>query len=137
MFGFLKKLFGGDAATNQEAGVQIEQVPYKTEPPVVENKVEAANRQPVKCGCGRSESGFCVGLHRLSEKEWAVHDANPKKTPQRAKNEKGQFLADDPATPENEAWVGGKTPAKKKPAAIKSAKKPAAKKAPAKKKAAK
>ena len=23
-----------------------------------------------KCGCGRSPSGYCVGWHGLSEKEW-------------------------------------------------------------------
>jgi hypothetical protein len=24
----------------------------------------------VKCGCGRSASGYCTGLHNLSEAEW-------------------------------------------------------------------
>jgi len=48
MFGFLKKLFGGDAETNKQAGVQIEQVPYKVEPPVLEEKVAAVNAQPVE-----------------------------------------------------------------------------------------
>jgi hypothetical protein len=33
MFGFLKKLFGGDASTNQAAGIQIEQAPYKVPEP--------------------------------------------------------------------------------------------------------
>jgi hypothetical protein len=61
--------------------------------------------------------------------------------PERAKDATGKFVADNPATPENEAWVGGQAPARK-PAAIKAAKKPAAKKpaqkkAPARKKAAK
>jgi len=127
MFKFLKSLFGGDKQTNQEAGVQIEQVPYKVElpelvplsdstVPVVTNKVESVNRQPAKCGCGRSSTGLCVGLHKLTESEWAAHDANPNKAVSK--------------------------PEKKKPAAIKgtkkpAAKKPAAKKAPAKKKPAK
>ena len=31
----------------------------------------------------------------------------------RRKNKKGQFVADDPKTKENEAWVGGKAPKKK------------------------
>ena len=31
----------------------------------------------------------------------------------RAKNKKGRFVADDPKTKENEAWVGGKAPKKK------------------------
>jgi len=49
-------------------------------------------------------------------------------TPVRTKNNRGKFVGDNPATPENEAWVGGVAPVKKKPAAIK---------APAKKKAGK
>jgi hypothetical protein len=42
MFGFLKKLFGGDTETNKAAGVQVEQSP------VVDTKVEAANQAPYK-----------------------------------------------------------------------------------------
>jgi hypothetical protein len=55
-------------------------------------------------------------------------------TPVRAKNNRGKFVGDNPATPENEAWVGGVAPAKKKPTAKK---KPAVIKAPGKKKAGK
>jgi hypothetical protein len=33
MLGFLKKLFGFDKETMKDAGVQIEQAPYKVEPP--------------------------------------------------------------------------------------------------------
>jgi hypothetical protein len=33
MFGYLKKLFGFDKETMKEAGVQIEQAPYKVETP--------------------------------------------------------------------------------------------------------
>ena len=33
-------------------------------------------------------------------------------TPKSARN-KGKFVADDPKTPQNEAWVGGKAPKKK------------------------
>ena len=41
--------------------------------------------------------------------------------PTRARNDKGQLKADDPKTPDvNEAWKGGKSPAKK-PAAKKKA----------------
>lgn len=37
-----------------------------------------------------------------------------KVTPKRAKNAKGKLVADDKSTPDvNEAWVGGKAPAKK------------------------
>ena len=31
-------------------------------------------------------------------------------TPVRARNEKGQYIKDDPTTTKNEAWVGGKAP---------------------------
>jgi len=34
-------------------------------------------------------------------------------TPKRAKDSRGKFLADNPATPENEAWVSGVAPNKK------------------------
>jgi len=33
--------------------------------------------------------------------------------PKRARNADGTLKADNPATPENEAWVGGKAPKKK------------------------
>ena len=37
------------------------------------------------------------------------------KKPKRARNEKGRYKADDPMTKEfNEAWVGGKSPKKRK-----------------------
>ena len=36
-------------------------------------------------------------------------------TPKRARTNKGKFVADDPKTPQNEAWVGGKAPKKKTP----------------------
>lgn len=41
--------------------------------------VEQTTVQPTKCGCGRSPSGFCVGLHKLTAEEWAVHADNPNK----------------------------------------------------------
>ena len=31
---------------------------------------EQLNENQVPCGCGRSASGYCVGLHNLSEAEW-------------------------------------------------------------------
>ena len=37
---------------------------------------EPPKKEPAKCGCGRSETGFCVGLHKLTEEEWAKHPAN-------------------------------------------------------------
>lgn len=46
--------------------------------------------------------------------------------PKRARCDQGRFIANDPSTPENEAWVGGKSPAQKRAAKKTTAKKPAA-----------
>lgn len=73
-----------------------DQAPYKVEAPQVDAKASTQ----VKCGCGRSPSGFCVGLHSLTAEEWATHADNPNKT----------VAAKAPA----------KAPAKKKPAAMKA-----------------
>ena len=49
--------------------------------------------------------------------------ATPPPVPERAREEDGQFKGDDPGTPEvNEAYKGGKAPAKKKKAAPKKKK---------------
>jgi hypothetical protein len=73
-----------------------------------------------QCGCGRSPTGFCVGLHKLSAEEWAVSDQNPNKA----------SVAD--VTAGNKAAAVAKV--KKAPAKKTADKKPAAKKTPAKKK---
>lgn len=44
--------------------------------------------------------------------------------PVRARDEKGRFVADDPTTPENEAWVDGESPSKKKTKKTPAEKKP-------------
>ena len=81
----------------------------KTPEPETHTRVEApVVVQPAKCGCGRSQSGFCVGLHKLTSEEWSTHEANPNKT---------------------RAVEAKKTPAAKKPRAPA---KPRAKKTPAK-----
>jgi len=40
---------------------------------------DTATETPKKgtCGCGRSPTGNCVGLHKLSDAEWAISDKNP------------------------------------------------------------
>lgn len=110
----------------------VDAAPYKVEAPVDTAPVAPAPVEPApvvqeaapapepkKCGCGRSASGYCVGLHALSADEWATHKDNPK--------------AISPAVAENKP---AKAPKAKKPAPAK-AKKPAAitakEKAPAKK----
>ena len=42
----------------------------------------------------------------------AAKAVKPAPEPKRARNDKGHYIADDPSTPENEAWVGGKAPVK-------------------------
>lgn len=98
--------------------VAEEAAPYKIETPVVTPMfVPPAAPEPTRCGCGRSVTGYCVGLHKLSAEEWAVHADNPVKPA--------------PAEPaKKKAPV--KTEAKKKPAAIKA---PAKTRAPRKPKA--
>tara|TARA_R110002020_G_scaffold327222_1_gene543093 strand:- start:16 stop:435 length:420 start_codon:yes stop_codon:yes gene_type:complete len=61
--------------------------------------------------------------------------ANIAKLAKRARTRRGKFVKDDPETETDEAWVGGKAPAKKKAAPKKKA--PAKKKAAPKKKATK
>jgi hypothetical protein len=73
-----------------------------------------------KCGCGRSPTGFCVGLHKLTAEEWAVSDQNPNQA------------SVAKATADNKA--AAVTKAKKAPAKKTAAKPAAAKRAPAKKK---
>ena len=48
------------------------------------------------------------------KKKSVVQKVKEAVTPKRARNKKGQLMADDPNTPENEAWEGGKAPPKKK-----------------------
>ena len=50
------------------------------EEPVKEEVIQSAEviKGPVKCGCGRSPTGNCVGLHKLTEAEWAAHPDNKK-----------------------------------------------------------
>ena len=52
---------------------ESEPAPYKVEPQVA----EVPKAEPAKCGCGRSPTGFCVGLHKLTTEEWSVHADNP------------------------------------------------------------
>ena len=51
---------------------------------------------------------------KKTTKKSVVQKVKDAVTPKRARNKKGQLMADDPNTPENEAWEGGKAPPKKK-----------------------
>lgn len=53
--------------------------PYKIETPPVTVSTSDPAPEPKRCGCGRSASGFCVGLHQLTPEQWAEHPDNPRK----------------------------------------------------------
>ena len=53
-------------------------------------------------------------VKKTVKKKSVVQKVKDAVTPKRARNKKGQLMADDPNTPENEAWEGGKAPPKKK-----------------------
>jgi len=94
----------------------VPQAPYKLEPPADMTPIPyVPAAEPPRCGCGRSSTGYCVGLHKLSPEAWASHPNNPDMV--------GKILA-EPARPEKKP----RKPAAKKPAAIKAPAKPRAKK---------
>jgi hypothetical protein len=112
MLKFIKSFFGKksqskyahplDAVTTPNV-----EAPYKVEAPTVDAIVAAP--EPAKCGCGRSPTGLCVGLHKLTAEEWASHSDNPAKPAVPAKKAAAKKAPAKPA------------PAKKTPAAIKAA----------------
>lgn len=63
-------------------------VPDKIEPPIVQLGPEKIETPPAKCGCGRSPTGLCIGLHKLTAEEWTVHADNPNKVVVEAKAKK-------------------------------------------------
>jgi len=96
----------------------VPQAPYKVEPPADMTPIPyVPANEPPKCGCGRSSTGYCVGLHKLSPEAWASHPNNPDMV--------GKIVA-EPARPEKKP----RKAAEKKPAAIKAPAKPRAKKNP-------
>lgn len=82
MFTKIKEfLFGKPTQTEVETKAEV---PYKVEAPAevgkpADDRVEEP--APAKCGCGRSASGLCVGLHKLTENEWANHPDNRASVP--------------------------------------------------------
>lgn len=99
MFNFFKRLLGinSDPTTPTESVREIltPPAPYKIETP--------------------NEVVITRALAPASNPDVIVTPVKP----QRAKNTRGQFVADDPTTPNvNEAWKGGKAPAKQPKPAI-------------------
>ena len=101
----------------QNNATTLPEAPYKVETPA-----------PVKCGCGRSPSGNCVGYHALSNEAWAAHPDNKTKVEVKADGGTWPF----PQAEEKKPAVKAKSVrAKKAPvAAMTAAEKP--KRAPAK-----
>ena len=96
----------------------VPQAPYKLEPPADMTPIPyVPANEPPKCGCGRSSTGYCVGLHKLSPEAWASHPNNPDMV--------GKIVA-EPARPAKKP----RKAAEKKPAAIKAPAKPRVKKNP-------
>ena len=89
MFQKLKEFFFGKPAP------AVPEAPYKIEAPQ-QPDVDAKASTQTKCGCGRSQSGFCIGLHKLTPDEWAVHPDNPAK-PKRTRTRKAP--AEKPVAP--------------------------------------
>ena len=103
-----------DAVTTPD----VPQAPYKLEPPAETTPIPyVPANEPPKCGCGRSPTGYCVGLHKLSPEAWASHPNNPDMV--------GKIVA-EPARPEKKP----RKAAAPKPAAIKAPAKSRAKKTP-------
>ena len=94
----------------------VPQAPYKLEPPAATTPIPyVPANEPPKCGCGRSATGFCVGLHKLTPEQWATSTSNPDFVT--------KVVVPDPVKKPRK-------PAVKKPAAIKASAKPRAKKTP-------
>jgi len=96
----------------------VPQAPYKVEPPADMTPIPyVPANEPPRCGCGRSSTGYCVGLHKLSPEAWASHPNNPDMV--------GKILA-EPARPAKKP----RKAAEKKPVVVKAPAKPRAKKNP-------
>ena len=120
MFQKIKEFLFGKLPVEQTPSAPVEAVPYKVEAPAPVAPI--VTETAPQCGCGRSPTGLCVGLHKLTADEWAVHVDNPAKVVPAAPAEP----AKKKATPKAAVKA-----APKKPAAIKAAPKKAAPKKPA------
>jgi len=119
MLTFLKKFLSLNPKVIPEPAA-----PYKVEAPVPASA--DAVRAPVKCGCGRSSTGDCVGLHALTADQWAASDKNPN----RVVAETAPYNVPEPAATTPMAGKAKPAKAKKAPAAkAKTARKPRAPKA--------
>ena len=80
MFKTIKEFFFGKPVSEPKVEEKVEaanSVPYKVEAPVTTPIPLVV--APAQCGCGRSPTGLCVGLHKLTVEEWATHADNTSK----------------------------------------------------------
>lgn len=106
----------------------VAEAPYKVETPA-----PVAAPEPAKCGCGRSPTGLCVGLHKLSNDEWSKHPDNKTVAVKSEPSKSADDRVEAPA-PVKKAPVK-KQQFEKKPAASKASPKPRAPAKPRTKKA--
>jgi len=50
-------------------------------------------KKSIECGCGRSPTGSCLGLHKLTDEEWASHEVNPNRVIEKPKAAKEKTAA--------------------------------------------
>ena len=126
MFKFIVDWFKKPHPESLAPAVTPEAAPYKVEAPQTVKVTEPKPVAPAKCGCGRSPSGLCVGLHKLTPEQWAAEQA-------RGSCQKSNNSCDKPSTPCPEPATSKKPAAKKAPAKKPAAMSAKAKKAPKKK----
>jgi len=71
-----------------------------------------------KCGCGRSPTGLCVGLHKLTAEEWTVSDQNPNRVEAVANitaDNKAKAVTKAKAATKKGAHEGNQAPVKRAP----------------------
>ena len=117
----LKKIIDFITSRKPAPAEPVVTAPYKVPEPAAVTPIPLipAN-EPPKCGCGRSSTGFCVGLHKLSPEAWAAKQAtiNPVAAVE---------IAAEPVEPVKKKRTYAKKPAAPKPAAITASANPRAK----------
>jgi len=72
----LKKIIDFFTGRKPEPAEPVVTAPYLVPEPVATAPISLTPvNEPPKCGCGRSSTGFCVGLHKLSPEAWAAKQA--------------------------------------------------------------
>jgi hypothetical protein len=56
----------------EDISKRLEETSKSIFPEAIQYTEEYYSKVPAKCGCGRSETGFCTGLHRIPKKDWAA-----------------------------------------------------------------